>query len=378
MSKVFTGASMSLDGYISGPNETGFEHLFKWMGNGDVEVPTANPELTFRLTEENARYVRALTEQTGAFVVGRKLFDFTSGWGGRHPLDKPVVVLTHNVPDGWERVGENFTFVSDGIESAVERARALADGKAVGVNGGTWPASASTHGCSTRSGSSSYRCCSAAGRRSSTGRRMRPSSSRGRCQWRPRTTSRTCATASATPTDIPARGDSGRREPPLRRSRCVRREVEHHAQADDQPLRARDTADRRPRHEVHERRPRRHEEPEQRPESRAECRVDAVAEEPHRDDREAGAESGEEDEEATHRLPTISHAGLLPPEVVSANRHDAAGANEALRLRSHRMEDLDLIRGVRKRKMHVRGAAPAVVGLAPVRDVERHCVLAPG
>src|SRR5215212_9898595 len=137
MSTVFTGASMSLDAYISGPNETGFEHLFKWMGNGDVEVPTANPELTFRLSEEDARHVRALTEQTGAFVVGRKLFDVTSGWGGRHPLDKPVVVLTHDVPAGWEREGENFTFVSDGIESAVERARALAGGRAVGVNGGT-------------------------------------------------------------------------------------------------------------------------------------------------------------------------------------------------------------------------------------------------
>jgi dihydrofolate reductase len=137
MSKVFTGASMSLDGYISGPNETGFEHLFKWMENGDVEVPTANPELTFRLSEEDASHVRALTEQTGAFVVGRKLFDVTSGWGGRHPLDRPVVVLTHDLPAGWEREGENFTFVSDGIESAVERARALAGGKAVGVNGGT-------------------------------------------------------------------------------------------------------------------------------------------------------------------------------------------------------------------------------------------------
>ena len=37
MSKVYTGASMSLDGYVSGPNETGFEHLFKWYGTGDVE-----------------------------------------------------------------------------------------------------------------------------------------------------------------------------------------------------------------------------------------------------------------------------------------------------------------------------------------------------
>jgi hypothetical protein len=81
MSKVFTGASMSLDGYISGPNETGFEHLFKWMGNGDVEVPTANPELTPRMTEGNAKYFREMSEMTGALVVGRKLFDFTSGWG---------------------------------------------------------------------------------------------------------------------------------------------------------------------------------------------------------------------------------------------------------------------------------------------------------
>jgi len=137
MSKVYTGASMSLDGYISGPNETGFEHLFKWMDKGDVEVPTANPELTFRLTEENAKHIRAMTEQTGALVVGRKLFEFTSGWGGRHPLNKPVVVLTHSVPDGWDREGENFTFVTDGIKSAVERARALAGDKVVGVNGGT-------------------------------------------------------------------------------------------------------------------------------------------------------------------------------------------------------------------------------------------------
>ena len=137
MSKVFTGASMSLDGYISGPNESGFEHLFKWMGNGDVEVPTANPELTPRMTEGNAKHFRELREMTGALVVGRKLFDFTEGWGGRHPLDKPVVVVTHSVPDGWPRQGAPFTFVTDGIERAIEQARALAGEKAVGVNGGT-------------------------------------------------------------------------------------------------------------------------------------------------------------------------------------------------------------------------------------------------
>jgi dihydrofolate reductase len=137
MSKVYTGASMSLDGYVSGPNETGFDHLFKWFGTGDVEVPTADPNMTMRMTAENAEHWRTVTEMTGALVVGRKLFDYTSGWGGKHPIGLPVVVLTHSVPDGWEREGEWFTFVSDGIGAAIEKARELAGGNGVGLNSGT-------------------------------------------------------------------------------------------------------------------------------------------------------------------------------------------------------------------------------------------------
>ena len=137
MSKVYTGASMSLDGYVSGPNETGFEHLFKWYGSGDVEVPTADPNMTFRMTAEHADHWRTTIGMTGALVVGRKLFDYTSGWGGKHPIGVPVVVLTHSVPDGWEREGEWFTFVSDGIEAAIEKARELAGDKGVGLNSGT-------------------------------------------------------------------------------------------------------------------------------------------------------------------------------------------------------------------------------------------------
>jgi len=136
MSKVYTGASMSLDGYISGPGESGFEHLFKWLGNGDVEVPTAKPEMTMRMTPTSADHWREVMDMSGALVVGRKLFDFTNGWGGLHPMGVPVVVLTHSVPDGWEREGSHFTFVTDGIEAAIEKARALAGGKGVGLNGG--------------------------------------------------------------------------------------------------------------------------------------------------------------------------------------------------------------------------------------------------
>ena len=137
MSKVYTGASMSLDGYIAGPNESGFEHLFQWYANGHVEVPTTNPEMTLRMTEVSAAHFRGLIEMTGALVVGRKLFDSTGGWGGNHPMGVPVVVLSHSVPDDWPREGAPFTFVSEGIEAAIEQATALAGDKVVGVNGGT-------------------------------------------------------------------------------------------------------------------------------------------------------------------------------------------------------------------------------------------------
>ncbi|WP_117213947.1 dihydrofolate reductase family protein [Allorhizocola rhizosphaerae] len=137
MSTVYTGASMSIDGFIAGPNETGFEHLFQWYSNGDVPLPTAMPEMTLQMTEVSHRHFKHVVDMTGALVVGRKLFDFTNAWGGRHPMDVPVVVLTHSLPDGWAQENESFAFVHDGIEAAIAKARELAGGKGVGLNGGT-------------------------------------------------------------------------------------------------------------------------------------------------------------------------------------------------------------------------------------------------
>ena len=137
MSKVITGATMSLDGYISGPNESGFDHLFRWYFNGDVETPTANPEMTFRTSADSAEHLRELDESTGALIVGRHLFDMMNAWGGRHPLDRTVVVVTHRLPDDRPHEDENFVFVTGGIEAAVEKAKEIAGGKNVGVNGGT-------------------------------------------------------------------------------------------------------------------------------------------------------------------------------------------------------------------------------------------------
>ncbi len=135
MSKVYTGASMSLDGYIAGPGETGFDLLFEWYNNGPVVMPTKMPELTFKLSEVSAEYLRSYLDQTGSLVVGRKLFNFTKGWGGEHPLGRPVVVLTHNPPQGWDD-NPNFFFVTEGIEAAVDKAKQIAGDKIVGVNGG--------------------------------------------------------------------------------------------------------------------------------------------------------------------------------------------------------------------------------------------------
>jgi dihydrofolate reductase len=141
MTTVYTGASMSIDGYIAGPGETGFDQLFQWYGNGDVEVPTADPNMTLRMTQASTDHWRRVLDLTGALVVGRRLFDFTNGWGGRHPTDKPVVVLTHRpAPDGF--TDTPFTFVGEGIERAIAVAAELAGDKGVALNGGTIAAQA--------------------------------------------------------------------------------------------------------------------------------------------------------------------------------------------------------------------------------------------
>ncbi|MEU5979987.1 dihydrofolate reductase family protein [Streptomyces sp. NPDC047315] len=137
MSKVTTGATMSLDGYIAGPQESGFDLLFQWYGNGDVEIPTASPDVPpLRVSAASAEVVTKEWGNTGALVVGRHLYDMTNAWGGRHPMDVPVVVLTHRRPEDRPEDDENFVFVTEGIEAAVARAKELAGAKDVVVNGG--------------------------------------------------------------------------------------------------------------------------------------------------------------------------------------------------------------------------------------------------
>jgi dihydrofolate reductase len=139
MGKVFAGATMSLDGYIAGPEDSGFDLLFKWYQAGDVPVPMPHESPGVpdsKVSPETAEVMRREMAGWGALVVGRHLYDMTNAWGGRHPLDVPTVVLTHRPPEDRPRADENFVFVTDGIEAAVAKAKELAGDKNVAVNSG--------------------------------------------------------------------------------------------------------------------------------------------------------------------------------------------------------------------------------------------------
>ena len=135
MSKVIAIMSMSLDGYVADAND-GVGEVFSWYFNsGDVEINTGGADaMTLRVSEASADHVRDLTSGLGAVLTGRRTFEVADGWGGNHAWG-PAFVLTHSVPDGWPRPDSTVHFVTDGIESAVEQAKAAAGDKAVGVHG---------------------------------------------------------------------------------------------------------------------------------------------------------------------------------------------------------------------------------------------------
>jgi len=135
MGKVVTGFSTSLDGFIAGPGDD-VGHVFRWYGSGDVEYTMPNGKMTIMVSAVSAEYLRQLHRSIGALVTGRRQFDNTQAWGGSHPLDVPVFVVTHNAPQEWShKRGSPFSFVTDGVESAIRQARAVAGDKDVAVDG---------------------------------------------------------------------------------------------------------------------------------------------------------------------------------------------------------------------------------------------------
>jgi len=141
MTKVVIDMSMSLDGFVAGPDDGradplgrhGGPHLFDWYFSGQEEYgdPLFRPE-----PGANRDEVERMFAESGAYIFGRRTYEITDGWGGRHPVNGvPVFVLTHDPPADFPRGPSNLTFVTDGIESAIDQARAVAGGKDVKLSG---------------------------------------------------------------------------------------------------------------------------------------------------------------------------------------------------------------------------------------------------
>jgi len=135
MSKLIAIMSMSLDGYVADDNGGVADVMGWYMTSGDTEVQTGGSDpMTLRMSEASARQYRDLTSELGSVLTGRRTFETADGWGGNHAWG-PAFVLTHSVPTGWPKPDSTVNFVTDGIESAVEQAKAAAAGKSVGVHG---------------------------------------------------------------------------------------------------------------------------------------------------------------------------------------------------------------------------------------------------
>jgi dihydrofolate reductase len=132
MGKVVLDISMSLDGFIAGRDDgpdqglgKDGERLHDWILDFKTGI--------FKKSE----VLNEVFESTGAIVAGRRVYDITAGWGGNHPIrGVPVYVLSHDIPETIPRGGTEFTFISEGIEVAVQEAKRSAGDKDVYVMGG--------------------------------------------------------------------------------------------------------------------------------------------------------------------------------------------------------------------------------------------------
>lgn len=130
MARVISDMSMSLDGFVTGPNDSrenpfgdGADGLHDWLFD--------NP------TDADKALLQEAVDGTGAVVMGRKSFDkCVEMWGENGPLDGlPCFVVTHNQPV--ESHASCYTFVTDGVAGALKQATAAAGDKAVGLHGAT-------------------------------------------------------------------------------------------------------------------------------------------------------------------------------------------------------------------------------------------------
>jgi dihydrofolate reductase len=142
MGTIHANIGMSLDGYVAGPNAgphnalgDGGMLIHRWVF--DLESWRERQGLDGGQANRDDEVVAERDARTGAYVMGRRMFDEGEvGWPDP-PFRAPVFVLTRHARDPWVRQGgTTFTFVTDGIESAIEQARAAASDKDVQIAGG--------------------------------------------------------------------------------------------------------------------------------------------------------------------------------------------------------------------------------------------------
>ncbi len=137
MEKVVFNITMSLDGFVAGPNDgpdnglgDGGDKLFNWYFSGDTKVPISDGNMVLKVSPQSAVILEESFESFGAGIWGRRTFDIAQGWGG-HPPGSPCFIVTHTIPQEWVTEGSPFTFVTEGVESAVRQAKEVAGDKDV-------------------------------------------------------------------------------------------------------------------------------------------------------------------------------------------------------------------------------------------------------
>ena len=147
---IRSNISMSLDGYVAGPNQTrdeplgeGGERLHEWALATDAWRSSHGHEGGER--NPDSEVIEDVNRDVGALIMGRGMFagngpwdpEWKGWWGDEPPFHAPVFVLTHHERAPLEmQGGTTFTFVNDGIESALEQARAAAGDRDVSIVGG--------------------------------------------------------------------------------------------------------------------------------------------------------------------------------------------------------------------------------------------------
>ena len=143
MGKVVGFITMSMDGFVAGPNDRlgaglgdGGERLHYWHFGGPFTYEDDARGTLGSPSEVDQEYLDGVFSPAGSWLVGRTMYDLADGWGDDPGFGVPVFVVTHRPHEIVVKGNTTFEFVTDGIDAALERAREAAGDKNVIVMGG--------------------------------------------------------------------------------------------------------------------------------------------------------------------------------------------------------------------------------------------------